>query len=62
MAHSLKFDPTTREGAAIVALFNGIKRDIEETDGGWNGGDVVQYLTEMWLPDLGIDPEAGPIT
>lgn len=28
----------------------------------WNGGDVVQYLTEEWFPSAGLDPEAGQPT
>jgi hypothetical protein len=52
-------DLKSPEGERIVALFNSIKRHIEDTDGGWNGGDVTQALTE-WFSAMGIDPE-GPI-
>ena len=63
MAHDLKFDQTTAEGAAIVRLFNEIKTEIEDGDGGWNGGDVVTELDE-WFVGLGIDTsqDSAPIT
>ncbi|MEV7177861.1 hypothetical protein [Kitasatospora sp. NPDC093679] len=59
--HNLKFDPSTPEGAEIVDLFNGIKEHIEDDSGGWNGGDVVDALTQ-WFADLGIDVDADTIT
>jgi hypothetical protein len=54
MAHKLKFDTTSPEGAEIVDLFNGIKTNIEDDEGGWNGADIVDALCE-WFTDLGID-------
>jgi len=55
----LKFDPTTREGQALAGLFRACK-DIEDGDGGWDGGDVVQLLSDTF-DDLGIDPD-GPVS
>lgn len=43
----------TVEGTAILALFSRPK-DIEEGDGGWPGGDVVEQLC-AWFAELGID-------
>jgi hypothetical protein len=54
MAHTLKFDTTTPEGEAIAALYNDIKEHIEDDEGGWNGADVVDALTD-WFTNLGID-------
>lgn len=48
-------DPDTPEGAAIIRLFRWIK-EVEEPDGSWPGGDVVQQLTD-WFTSLGIDPD-----
>ncbi|MBT3167993.1 hypothetical protein HTV80_33630, partial [Streptomyces sp. Vc74B-19] len=53
-----KFDVTTDAGQAIIGLFNGIKANIESSDGGWNGGDVVDALND-WFAALGIDVD-GP--
>ncbi|MFE7530559.1 hypothetical protein ACFU7Y_33315 [Kitasatospora sp. NPDC057542] len=52
--HKLNFDPQSALGAQVVRLFNRIKTEIENSDGSWNGGDVVDALTP-WLGDLGID-------
>lgn len=38
-------------------LYRRIK-EIEEPDGSWPGGDVVDVL-DRWLRDNGIDPETG---
>ncbi|MFF3256991.1 hypothetical protein ACFYWP_39825 [Actinacidiphila glaucinigra] len=43
------------EGREIIRLFNGIKNDIEDDDGGWNGGDVVDWLLD-WFHAIGINP------
>jgi hypothetical protein len=56
--NNLKYDPTTAEGEAIASLFRGCK-NIESSDGNWNGGDIVQWLCQ-WFTDLGINPD-GPI-
>ncbi|MCX4681651.1 hypothetical protein OG413_41355 [Streptomyces sp. NBC_01433] len=55
--NNLKYDPTTTEGEAIASLFRGCK-NIEDSDGSWNGGDIVEWLSN-WFADLGIDPD-GP--
>jgi hypothetical protein len=60
MAHNLNFDTGTDAGRAIVALFDEIKFNVEDSDGGWNGGDVVDTLTR-WFTALGIDVDADPI-
>lgn len=57
MSHHLLFDPRTREGGAIHELFTTIKDEIEEGDGSWNGGDVVELLTR-WFTELGYDVDA----
>ncbi|MER7671277.1 hypothetical protein ABTY61_22810 [Kitasatospora sp. NPDC096128] len=54
--HDLKFDPASPLGAKIAGLFNQIKTDIEEDDGSWPGGDVVDAL-DRWFGELGIDVE-----
>lgn len=54
MAHAPKFDTTTPEGQAIVALYNDIRTNIQDDEGGWNGADTVDALTD-WFTDLGID-------
>ncbi|MEU1371983.1 hypothetical protein ABZ454_38730 [Streptomyces sp. NPDC005803] len=54
MAHALKFDPSTAEGARIVALYNKIKAEIEDDEGGWDGADIVDALCE-WFTGLGVD-------
>ncbi|MER5615971.1 hypothetical protein [Streptomyces sp. NPDC002215] len=56
--NDLKIDPTTAEGEAIARLFRDCK-NIEDGDGGWNGGDIVGLLCR-WFTDLGINPD-GPI-
>lgn len=57
-ASSPMVDPDSPEGSAILSLFSRIK-DIEEGDGNWNGGDVVDEITN-WLLELGIDPDQDP--
>jgi hypothetical protein len=52
-------DPETREGDAIMRLFRMIK-NVEEGDGGWPGGDVVEQLL-AWFPSVGIDPDEHPM-
>ncbi|MFF2620112.1 hypothetical protein [Kitasatospora sp. NPDC058046] len=52
--HQLNFDPQSALGAQVVRLFNRIKTEIENRDGSWDGGDVVNELGP-WLGDLGID-------
>jgi hypothetical protein len=54
MAHALKFDTTTPEGESIAELYNTIKEDIEDDEGGWNGADVVDALCG-WFIALGVD-------
>jgi len=51
-------DPDSPEGAAILSLFNRIK-GVEEGDGSWPGGDVVNEVTS-WFLELGIDPDQSP--
>jgi rhodanese-related sulfurtransferase len=53
----LNYDPTTAEGEAIGRLFRGCK-NIERNNGGWNGGDIVQWLCE-WFTSLGINPDGS---
>ncbi|MFE0356460.1 hypothetical protein ACFW2K_22850 [Streptomyces nigra] len=54
MAHQLKFDPTSPEGAEIVALYNNIRENIQDEEGGWNGADTVDALC-TWFDRLGVD-------
>lgn len=54
---SLPFDQCTREGAAIADLFNRIK-DIEESTGDWNGGEVIDVLSQ-WFSELHIDVDGS---
>ncbi|WP_194909014.1 hypothetical protein [Catenulispora rubra] len=48
-------------GRAIDALYHRIRGVIEDEDGSWNGGDVVDAVAEMFH-DLGYDLDApyGP--
>lgn len=54
---SRPFDQATPEGAAIADLFSRIK-DIEEGTGDWNGGDVVDVLSQ-WFSELDLDVDGG---
>ncbi|MEU7031630.1 hypothetical protein AB0A60_33650 [Streptomyces sp. NPDC046275] len=54
---TLKYDPTTPEGQAISRLFREVK-SIEDSDGGWNGGDTVDLLCDFFIR-LGIDINRG---
>jgi hypothetical protein len=54
MAHQLNFNPTSPEGAAIVALYNDIRANIQDDEGGWNGADTVDALCG-WFTRLGVD-------
>jgi hypothetical protein len=38
---------------AVLALYRIIRTDVEDIDGSWNGGDVVDALTE-WFAGYGI--------
>lgn len=49
----------TTAATAIRGLFAQIKNEVETPDGGWNGGDVVDVLTE-WFTALGFDVDAPP--
>lgn len=42
---------------AVLSLFARVK-EIEQSDGSWNGGDIVAILTG-WFDELGIDPESS---
>lgn len=60
--HSLTFDQTTREGSAIVALFNRIEAEVEKAGGGpWNPGETTDTLLD-WFTAQGIDVYGGQIT
>lgn len=60
--HSLTFDQTTREGSAIVALFNRIEAAVAKAGGGpWNPGATTDTLLD-WFGAQGIDVDGGPIT
>ncbi|MET8406214.1 hypothetical protein [Streptomyces sp900116325] len=50
---TLNYDPTTPEGKAIGNLFRACK-DIEDSDGRWNGGDTVEVVCDFFIR-LGID-------
>jgi hypothetical protein len=50
-------DFATPEGRAIDALYRRIRGDIEESSGGWNGGDVVDAVAETFQ-GLGYDLDA----
>lgn len=52
-------DVTTSDRAAIDQLYQTIRREIEDKDGGWNGADVVDALTQ-WFSTLGY-PVDGPV-
>jgi hypothetical protein len=54
---TLKYDPTTPEGQAISRLFRAVK-SIEDSDGGWNGGDTVELVGDFFTR-LGIDINRG---
>ncbi|MFD3381334.1 MULTISPECIES: hypothetical protein [unclassified Streptomyces] len=54
---SFNFDQATREGAAIADLFSRIK-DVEESSGDWNGGEVVAVLSQ-WFSELHIDVDGS---
>jgi hypothetical protein len=54
---SPSFDQATPEGAAIANLFSRIK-DIEESSGDWNGGEVVAVLSQ-WFSELHIDVDGS---
>ncbi|MDH6604382.1 hypothetical protein M2164_000015 [Streptomyces sp. SAI-208] len=54
---SSSFDQATPEGAAIADLFSRIK-DIEESSGDWNGGEVVAVLSQ-WFSELHIDVDGS---
>ncbi|MFF7953676.1 hypothetical protein [Streptomyces griseorubiginosus] len=54
---TLKYDPTTPEGQAISRLFREVK-SIEDSDGGWNGGDTVDLVGNFFMR-LGIDINRG---
>ncbi|MFG3133704.1 hypothetical protein ACGFZU_39160 [Streptomyces tendae] len=54
---SPSFDQATPEGAAIADLFSRIK-DIEESSGDWNGGEVVAVLSQ-WFSELHIDADGS---
>ncbi|WP_139183071.1 hypothetical protein [Actinopolyspora xinjiangensis] len=56
MDPSGRIDLRTPEGAAIFGLFRRIKVLVEEPDGSWPGGDLVEVLNE-WLADVGLDPD-----
>uniref|UniRef100_UPI002F90C54B hypothetical protein n=1 Tax=Kitasatospora sp. NBC_01519 TaxID=2903576 RepID=UPI002F90C54B len=58
--HKLTFDPQSALGAQVVNLFNHLKTDVEDNDGSWDGGDVVDALTR-WLGELGIDIDGDAI-
>ena len=44
-------------GMSVHDLYRTIREDIEDPDGGWNGGDVVETLCE-WFTRHGFDPES----
>ncbi|WP_017972423.1 hypothetical protein [Actinopolyspora halophila] len=49
-------NPDTAEGAAIAELYRRLKTVVEEPDGSWPGGDVVNELNQ-WLAGLGLHPD-----
>jgi hypothetical protein len=51
-------DPATIKPAVVLDLFARIKA-IEESDGGWPGGDTVDVLT-AWFDKFGIDVDDDP--
>ncbi|MEU5297815.1 hypothetical protein [Streptomyces umbrinus] len=54
---SPSFDQATQEGAAIADLFSRIK-DIEDSSGDWNGGEVVAVLSQ-WFSELHVDVDGS---
>jgi hypothetical protein len=48
-------NPDCHEGTKILQLLARLK-DIEASDGGWNGGDAVEILVE-WFAEMGIDTD-----
>ncbi|MFE0774795.1 hypothetical protein [Streptomyces sp. NPDC058861] len=59
-SHCLAFDQKTREGSAIVALFNKLKVEVDH-GGPWNSGETLDILLN-WFETLGIDTNEGLIT
>lgn len=42
--------------AAALVLRDLMRRNVEESDGGWPGGDTVAELCR-WMIEQGVDPE-----
>lgn len=53
--------PDRPTDAAILELFRRVK-SIEDTDGSWNGADVVAVLADWFEGVIGIDITADPDT
>lgn len=41
----------------ITKLYVRLRRDVEDSDGGWNGGDTVEVLCE-WFKEHGFDVDS----
>lgn len=50
-------DLATADGRRIFELFLLMKTQVEQGDGNWPGGDVVDALTK-WFAEVGLDPDA----
>jgi hypothetical protein len=48
----------TPDARAVQALFRVLREEVEESDGSWPGGDVVEVLCE-WFKLHGFDVD-GP--
>lgn len=48
----------SRAARAVQRLYRSIREDIEDSGGGWNGGDVVELMCE-WFKTHGFDVD-GP--
>jgi hypothetical protein len=47
--HAPTIDLTTEEGQAIDELYHQVRGCIEDGDGGWNGVDVVDALSQLFV-------------
>jgi hypothetical protein len=56
-SHNITTDESPA-GMAVRDLYRTIREDIEESDGSWNGGDVVEALCG-WFTRHGFDVD-GP--
>lgn len=58
MSHNIASDREEKSAANVRRLYRTIRQDVEDSDGGWNGADVVEVLCE-WFKRHGFNVE-GP--